>query len=95
MLIKILPYFITLAAGITFGGFGGSRIATTAAQALVVPCPDCKCPPAAQVDLGNLDFGKIVNRKGTIDLRIEQSFDHITVVVDSATYVKILNAAKR
>lgn len=93
MILKILPYFIVLALGITAGGFGGSRIAINAAQASVVPC-NCNCPPAAQVDLGNLDFGKINNRKGTLEIKLDQKFDHITVVVDSATYVKILNAAK-
>lgn len=93
MILKALPYLLLAMGSLTGGFFAGSNRATATAEAMIVPC-NCNCPPAAQVDLGNLDFGKINNRKGTLELKIEQSFDHITVVVDSATYQKILQQAK-
>lgn len=94
MILKFIPYLLLSMASLTGGFFAGSNRATKTAEAMIIPCPACQCPPAAQVDLGNLDFGKINNRKGQLELTIEQTFDHITVVVDSATYAKILSAAK-
>lgn len=92
-LLSAIPYLVISLASLTGGFFAGSRQATKTAEAMIIPCPSCNCPPAAQVDLGNLDFGKINNRKGSLELKIDQKFDHITVVVDSATYAKIIKKA--
>jgi len=88
-LIKFLPAFIALAIGVVGGAIGGSRIATKSAQAAVVPC-NCNCPPAAQLDLGNLELGKINNKRGELHLQIDQKFDHVSIVVDSATFAALM-----
>lgn len=92
MITKLIPAFIGLLLGIAAGGFGGSSIANRAHESAQIPCPACNCPPAVTVDIGSLDFGKVNNKKGT--LTIEQKFENVNVIVDSATYVKMLKSSK-
>ena len=93
---KLLVYivgFVCLAIGIVVGGFGGSQIATRAIKASIVPCPDCKCPPSTVVDLGKLDFDKINNKRG--NMQIEQTFENVTILLtDSAMYKRAIQTCK-
>ena len=97
MILKILPAFLALAAGITIGGFGGSKIATKAAEAAAVPC-NCNCPPAAVLKLApELDLDKLNNKKGHFEYKPTTEISNVTVVIDcqdSVMLKKLLEKGK-
>jgi hypothetical protein len=90
----ITKYLIPLVAIISFGGgslFGTKMLAPKPPE--IPPCPDCKCPPAVEVDLQNFDLGKLNNKKGSFTYA--PSLHNVTVKIDASDSVLIKQILKQ
>lgn len=98
-LLTAIPYVLLTGASLTGGFIAGSKQATKQAEALIVPCPACNCPPAAVLHLApDFDVTKINNRKGTFHYEPKTEFQgSITIQLDckDSTFLKeILDKSK-
>lgn len=99
MILKLVPYLVLSMASLTGGFFVGSNRATKTAEAVMIPCPSCNCPPAAVIKLApDFDVTKINNKRGEFHYEPKTEFQgDLTVVIDcqdSTLLKQILKQAK-